>query len=206
MDIFLDKHSVIPLGEQLQTQLRLLIERGDLEREALLPTVKELAAQLELNYNTVAAAYRALEREGYLVQNRRAGTRVAAKPPSRPEQAMVSQLSQSFAQQLTSLGLDINESLKLVAAQAQQAQASPGLKMAVLAKTPLEAQQLAERLRAFLTDNFQCVPLTLDTYQSLDYHFTVIDPALIQRLTATPNVIPPLSTGLYSPDFPAGAD
>ncbi len=206
MNIYLDKSSIIPLGEQLQTQLRFIIDRGDLAPEAFLPTVKDLASQLDLNYNTVAAAYRALEREGYLVQNRRAGTKVSPTPPVKPEQALLSQLSQTFASQLTKLGLDINEGLKQVSAQVSHTQALAQLTIAVLAKTPLEATQLADRLELFLPSQFKCIPLTLENYQSMDYHFTFIDPALIQRLTATANIIPPMAASHYSPEFPAGAD
>ena len=171
----------------------------------LLPTVKELAVSLNLNYNTVAAAYRALEREGYLVQNRRAGTRVAPAPPKDPIQDLAYGLIAQLGRQLAALELDTNDLLKLLATQNHKRNQKHSYKVAVLAETPLAAAQTAERARILLGEGVVCVPETVQTYTSAHYHLTVLDPKLVPTWTGTPNVIP-TDTTVYSHAFPAGAD
>ena len=206
MEINPESDSPLPVGEQIQAQIRLLIHSDVLTADTLLPTVKELAASLKLNYNTVAAAYRALERAGYLVQNRRAGTRVAPNPPKAIRETLSSYLSASFAAQLTANGLDVNEALHQVAAHAAQQATSSPLKVAVLGRSPIEAAQAAERSQAVLGDGFRCIPMTPSSYTSLEYHLTLIDPPLAPALRSSANVIPREVGPGYSSDFPAGAD
>ena len=52
---------------------------GTLRSEDPLPSVRQLAADLRLNPNTVAQAYRELEREGIVYVRRGQGTFVAAR-------------------------------------------------------------------------------------------------------------------------------
>lgn len=53
---------------------------GDLEPGQLLPPMRELAARLGVNPNTVAAAYRVLRERGVIETDGRRGSRVRAKP------------------------------------------------------------------------------------------------------------------------------
>jgi GntR family transcriptional regulator len=70
----LNKENGIPLYVQLEEQIRLLIHRGVLSAGDLMPTVRELAVQLEINSNTVARVYRDLQQEGVLTLRRGVGT------------------------------------------------------------------------------------------------------------------------------------
>ncbi|MHC4731043.1 MAG: GntR family transcriptional regulator [Planctomycetota bacterium] len=74
-----DPHSPIPLGEQVRRGLRRAIAEGELSPDDPLPSVRQLAADLGVNLNTVARAYRELEREGLVVTARGRGTVVAAR-------------------------------------------------------------------------------------------------------------------------------
>lgn len=56
----------VPVYRQVARQIREAIALGDLEPGRRLPSVRTLASDLGVNLNTVARAYRALEREGFV--------------------------------------------------------------------------------------------------------------------------------------------
>lgn len=56
-----------PIYEQVRDGFRQLILTGVLTADSRLPSVRELAAQLAINPNTIQRAYRELETEGYIV-------------------------------------------------------------------------------------------------------------------------------------------
>lgn len=56
-----------PIYEQVKTTLRKLIVSGAMSPDEKLPSVRELASQLEINPNTMQRAYRELEQEGYII-------------------------------------------------------------------------------------------------------------------------------------------
>jgi DNA-binding transcriptional regulator YhcF (GntR family) len=87
MRVRLDRSSSVPLARQLVTALRLGIERGLLPPSERLAPVRTLADELDLAPNTVAKAYRELERDGYLQARGRGGTFVASTLPVRPDDA-----------------------------------------------------------------------------------------------------------------------
>lgn len=70
--------SPVPLVEQVATGVRCAIARGELREGDPLPTVRQLAADLGINLNTVSRAYRMLEAAGLVVTVRGRGTTVAA--------------------------------------------------------------------------------------------------------------------------------
>ncbi len=55
-----------PIYEQLKDQFRKLILSGAIREGEKLPSVRELAAELMINPNTIMRAYRELEAEGYV--------------------------------------------------------------------------------------------------------------------------------------------
>jgi len=74
----IDPRSPVPLGEQVRLGLRRAIAEGELAVGDPLPPVRQLAGDLGVNLNTVARAYRELEREGLVTAARGRGTVVAA--------------------------------------------------------------------------------------------------------------------------------
>jgi GntR family transcriptional regulator len=56
--------SFVPLYEQVKAEARRLISIGAWRPRDPLPSIRELAAELLVNPNTVARAYRELERDG----------------------------------------------------------------------------------------------------------------------------------------------
>jgi len=75
----IDPRSSVPLVEQIRRGIRRAIAEGDLGPDDPLPPVRQLAADLEINLNTVARAYRELEREGLVAAARGRGTVVVGR-------------------------------------------------------------------------------------------------------------------------------
>ena len=69
--------SPVPIYEQICRAVRTAISAGDLPPGTPLPTSRELADALKVGRNTVVTAYSRLAAEGYLLTNKRRGTRVA---------------------------------------------------------------------------------------------------------------------------------
>ena len=65
--IHLNSRDPRPIYEQIMDNLRRLIISGGVAPGERLPSVRELAAQLAINPNTIQRAYRELENQGYLV-------------------------------------------------------------------------------------------------------------------------------------------
>ncbi len=76
--ITIDLDAPVPLADQLLAELRQAIVRGDVGIGESLPPVRQLAADLGIHFNTVARAYRELERQGLVRSVRGRGTVVTA--------------------------------------------------------------------------------------------------------------------------------
>ena len=66
----IDLASPKPLEEQIVIGLRQAVAQGELAPEAELPSVRQLAGDLGVHWNTVARAYRRLADEGVLLVRR----------------------------------------------------------------------------------------------------------------------------------------
>ena len=84
MDITIEFQSGIPIYEQIAHQVLELIETGELKDGDQLPTTRELAVQLGVNFNTVARAYRMLDRGSVISTQHGRGTYIL-KPSSRKQ-------------------------------------------------------------------------------------------------------------------------
>ena len=71
--IRIDLESRTPLEEQIVAGLRQAVAQGALEAGAELPSVRQLAGDLGVHWNTVARAYRRLADEGVLLVRRGRG-------------------------------------------------------------------------------------------------------------------------------------
>jgi GntR family transcriptional regulator len=77
MQIHIDNASNRPVYRQIIDQIKRDIAMGRLIKDEKLPTVRQLAAQLAINPNTIAKAYRQLESEGIIVTRPGAGAFIA---------------------------------------------------------------------------------------------------------------------------------
>ena len=73
-----------PIYVQIMDEIRRAVVLGTLRPDDALPSVRQLAGDLRVNPNTVAQAYRELEREGITYVQRGQGTFVAAKDAAAP--------------------------------------------------------------------------------------------------------------------------
>src|SRR5581483_6932053 len=73
----LDLHTGVPVYRQLIDQVRAGVASGTLAAGDQLPTVRQLAVDLEINPNTVMRAYRELELGGLLETHQGTGTFIA---------------------------------------------------------------------------------------------------------------------------------
>jgi GntR family transcriptional regulator len=64
-------------------QVKQAIASGKLSPGDQLPTVRQLAADLRINFNTVARAYRLLDEEGIISTQHGRGTYILERPPAK---------------------------------------------------------------------------------------------------------------------------
>lgn len=74
IQITIDQDSGIPIWLQLRNRLIYLISSGQYAAGDKLPTVREMAVKLGINYNTVSKIYQDIERDGYIKSQRGKGT------------------------------------------------------------------------------------------------------------------------------------
>lgn len=66
MEIVIDTSASTPIFAQLIEQIKRAVLSGTLSPGTALPSIRQLANDLDLNHNTVAKAYRLLERDSVL--------------------------------------------------------------------------------------------------------------------------------------------
>ena len=79
MDITIDIDNPVPQFEQLIQQIKAAVTGGLLKAGDALPSIRQLANDLELNSKTVAKAYRLLERDSVIETKGYRGTYVHAR-------------------------------------------------------------------------------------------------------------------------------
>ena len=79
MNLIISNASDLPIYEQITTQIKNLIMRGDLVEDQLLPSIRSLARELGISVITTKRAYEELEREGYICSVPGKGSYVSAQ-------------------------------------------------------------------------------------------------------------------------------
>lgn len=108
----LDKTSGVTLYEQLHSQAIEQIESGTLIAGTKLPTVRQLAADLEIAPYTVARLYRALESDGFVETLGRNGTVVKARSGTSAELLQVA--ANEYAARARDLGITADDALSYI--------------------------------------------------------------------------------------------
>lgn len=77
MNIIITNSSMIPIYEQVVSQIKSMILDGQLKTGAPLPSVRALSSELRISALTVKKAYDCLEKEGFIVTVHGKGSYVA---------------------------------------------------------------------------------------------------------------------------------
>ena len=114
--IKVDTSSFIPIYEQIKMELKKEIFRGDLKPNDPLPSIRDLATELLVNPNTVARAYRDLEKDGFIFTRKGKGCYISDDSSKLMVEERKSILTQSIdeaIQEAKKFGLDLGEIKKL---------------------------------------------------------------------------------------------
>ena len=74
LSLRLDFRSGLPIYIQIMNQIEQQVSGGRLKPDDQLPTVRALASELRINFNTVARAYRLLDEAGVISTQQGRGT------------------------------------------------------------------------------------------------------------------------------------
>ena len=103
-----------PLVDQIHDQIRGMITTGILAAEQRLPSVRQLASDLQVAPGTVAKAYRALESEGLLVTRIGSGTRVGSTASTTSRDVVTA--ATHFAEASKKEAIDFDEAVRVLRA------------------------------------------------------------------------------------------
>lgn len=113
MHIKIDFRSGQPIYVQITDQIRQLVASGDLKEGDQLPTVRQLATELRVNFNTVARAYRTLDEAGLISTQQGRGTYIWETPGEialqKLRQRSVQSLTRRYLVEAARLGISPDE-------------------------------------------------------------------------------------------------
>lgn len=113
----------LPVWIQVKNRIAYLIGSGAFRAADRLPTVRALAVDLDISYNTVNRAYMDLEREGYITTRKGRGTFVAERHAVGADHAAdtpVELLADDLIRTCTNAGMADDDILALVQARLAQ--------------------------------------------------------------------------------------
>ncbi len=116
--VTLDFRSNIPIYLQIARQIEQLVARGELKLGDQLPTVRELATELRINFNTVGRAYRVLDESRMISTQRGRGTYIWEEPTEemlrQVQKKSVEELARAYLNQVLALGGSREEAVEAV--------------------------------------------------------------------------------------------
>jgi GntR family transcriptional regulator len=103
-----------PIYQQVADGIKELIARGKLAEGASLPPVRQLAADLGVNLNTIATAYRELQKDGLIVIKHGSGSVVAPRTSTERTQEELVRPLRTALTELVLAGLSSSKILSMV--------------------------------------------------------------------------------------------
>lgn len=123
MHIHISTNDGTPIYQQIASQVKYMIASGQLRKGDELPPIRTLSEMLIVNANTVARAYRELERDGFVTCRRGAGTHVNAtgSPLSSAEQMKIlNDRAGALISEARQMNLTLDEVVQLVVARGEE--------------------------------------------------------------------------------------
>lgn len=121
LNFTLDFHSGLPIYTQIVNQISGRVANGILTPGDQLPTVRALALELRVNFNTVARAYRILDETRIISTQQGRGTFIVDKPPpkitEKLRQETLAGLTRRFVNEALRLGFSQTEVRRMVGEQ-----------------------------------------------------------------------------------------
>lgn len=116
MFITIDPNDRRPIYQQVADAIKSLIARGELSAGTQLPPVRQIAADLAVNLNTIAAAYRELQADGLITVKHGSGAVVAPlnQPQKKPDAEELRKPLRNALTELILAGLPKRAVLKIV--------------------------------------------------------------------------------------------
>lgn len=113
LDLKLDFRSGLPIYAQIVEQIRHMLAAGELNPGDQLPTVRQLATDLRVNFNTIARAYRLLDEAGLISTQQGRGTYIWETPTPETTQKLrrqeLEELTRHYLSEAAALGFSIEE-------------------------------------------------------------------------------------------------
>ena len=103
-----------PIYQQVADGIKELIARGKLTEDSSLPPVRQLAADLGVNLNTIATAYHELQKDGLIVVKHGSGSVVASRTTTERSQEELRRLLRTTLTELVLAGLSSSKILSMV--------------------------------------------------------------------------------------------
>lgn len=100
IQIQIDFRSGTPIYVQITEQIRRQLAEGKLKPGDQLPTVREMAADLRVNYNTIARAYRLLDEAGLISTQQGRGTYIWSEETQFEPRTDLEELTRRFFEQV----------------------------------------------------------------------------------------------------------
>ncbi len=114
--ITLDFRSDVPLYLQIAHQVEQLVAKGELKLGDQIPTVRELATELRINFNTVARAYHVLDETRLISTQRGRGTYIWEEPTEETmkqlQKKSLEELSSNYINEVIQLGYTLDDAVE----------------------------------------------------------------------------------------------
>lgn len=129
----INARAAMPVYEQVKQEIKLLIISGHLAPEDKLPPIRDLAAQLKINANTIVKVYYQLDVEGYIYSQPGTGYFVR---PSRvikkdEQQGLFEQVTEDYISKALKLGYSLEDMVEKLKQRASEAARKTGTELVV---------------------------------------------------------------------------
>lgn len=109
MDIIIVNDSATPLYEQMTSQIKALVLKGELVQGEPLPSIRMMAKELRVSIITVKRAYEELEKDGFVQTTPGKGTYVSLANKERLKEMQISQIEEQLEKAIVAAkGIDMS--------------------------------------------------------------------------------------------------